>query len=152
MEIKINKEIKEYTETMFFGLSVRQFIFALLACGAAVGIYFGCRSFLGTETLSWLCMVGAAPVAALGFIRYNGMTAEQLVRVWFRSEVRMPRRLLFRGTNTLVRAEKRGNMFEKSLRLFQTGRLVSWRFAKPPFRQSRNRHNLLRDSERNDYQ
>ena len=24
MEIKINKEIKEYTETMFFGLSVRQ--------------------------------------------------------------------------------------------------------------------------------
>ena len=58
MEIKINKEIKEYTETMFFGLSVRQFIFALLACGAAVGIYFGCRSFLGTETLSWLCMVG----------------------------------------------------------------------------------------------
>ena len=109
MEIKINKEIKEYTETMFFGLSVRQFIFALLACGAAVGIYFGCRSFLGTETLSWLCMVGAAPFAALGFIRYNGMTAEQLVRAWFRCEVRMPRRLLLRGTNTLVRAEKRGN-------------------------------------------
>lgn len=107
MEIKINKEIKEYTETMFFGLSMRQFIFASLACGAAVGIYFGCRSFLGTETLSWLCMVGAAPFAALGFIRYNGMTAEQLVRAWFRSEVRMPRRLLFRGTNTLVRAEKR---------------------------------------------
>ena len=104
-----NKEIKEYTETMFFSLSVRQFIFALLACGAAVGIYFGCRSFLGTETLSWLCMVGAAPFAALGFIRYNGMTAEQLVRAWFRFEVRMPRRLLFRGTNTLVRAEKRGN-------------------------------------------
>ena len=26
MEIKINKEIKEYNETMFFGLSVRQFI------------------------------------------------------------------------------------------------------------------------------
>ena len=58
---------------MFFGLSVRQLVFALLACGAAVGIYFGCRSFLGTETLSWLCMVGAAPFAALGFIRYNGI-------------------------------------------------------------------------------
>ena len=56
MEIKINQEIKEYNETMFFGLSVRQFIFALLACGAAVGIYFGCRSFLETETLSWLCI------------------------------------------------------------------------------------------------
>ena len=36
MEIKINKEIKEFNETMFFGLSVRQFFFALLACAAAV--------------------------------------------------------------------------------------------------------------------
>ena len=101
-----------YTAAAFFFLRwfpKRILLFALLACGAAVGIYFGCRSFLGTETLSWLCMVGAAPFAALGFIRYNGMTAEQLVRAWFRSEVRMPRRLLFRGTNTLVRAEKRGN-------------------------------------------
>lgn len=109
MEIKINKEIKEYNETMFFGLSVRQFVFALLACGAAVGIYFGCRSFMSTETLSWLCMLGAAPFASLGFIRYNSMTAEKIARAWIRSEVLMPRRLLFRGTNTLVRAEKRGN-------------------------------------------
>ena len=46
MEIKINKEINEYNETMFFGLSVRQFICAILACGAAVGIYFGCSSFM----------------------------------------------------------------------------------------------------------
>ena len=49
MEVKINWEIKDYNETIFFGLSVRQFLFALLACGAAVGVYFGCRSFLGTE-------------------------------------------------------------------------------------------------------
>ena len=33
MEIKINKEIRGYTESMFFGLNARQFIFALLAVG-----------------------------------------------------------------------------------------------------------------------
>lgn len=99
MEIKINKEIKEYNETMFFGLSVRQFIFAILACGAAVGIYFGCRNFMGTETLSWLCMLGAAPFAALGFIRYNGMYAEQIAKAWIRSEILMPRNLTFTGKN-----------------------------------------------------
>ena len=113
MEIKINKEIKEYNETMFFGLSVRQFIFAILACGAAVGIYFGCRSFVGTETLSWLCMLGAAPFAALGFIRYNGMYAEQIVRAWFRSEMKMPRALTFTGKN---RAGDRPDCFLYSLR------------------------------------
>ena len=99
MEIKINKEIKEYNETMFFGLSVRQFICAILACGAAVGIYFGCRSFMGTETLSWLCMLGAAPFAALGFIRYNGMYAEQIARAWIRSEILMSKYLTFTGKN-----------------------------------------------------
>lgn len=102
MEIKINQEIKEYNETMFFGLSVRQFIFAILACGAAVGIYFGCRSFMGTETLSWLCMLGAAPFAALGFIKYNNMTAEKIVKAWIRSEILMPRKLIFKGENKLL--------------------------------------------------
>ena len=40
MEVKINQEIKEYNETIFFGLSVRQFVFSLFACGAAVGNLF----------------------------------------------------------------------------------------------------------------
>lgn len=35
MEVKINKEIRNYTESMFFGLSLRQFVFfgACLRCG-----------------------------------------------------------------------------------------------------------------------
>lgn len=103
MEIKINQEIKEYNETMFFGLSVRQFIFAILACASAVGIYFGCRSFMGTETLSWVCMLGAAPFAAFGFIKYNGMTAEKIAKAWIRSEILMPRKLVFQGENKLIK-------------------------------------------------
>ena len=40
MEVKINREIREYTESIFFGLSMRQFIFSALACGIAVLLYF----------------------------------------------------------------------------------------------------------------
>lgn len=36
MEIKINREIRDYKENIFFGLSLRQLIFSLLACGMAV--------------------------------------------------------------------------------------------------------------------
>ncbi len=97
MEIKINKEIKNYNETIFFGLSVRQFVFALLACAAAIGAYFGCRSFMNTETISWVCMLAAAPFAALGFVTYHGMTAEQVARAWIRSEILMPRFLVYKG-------------------------------------------------------
>lgn len=62
MEIKINREIRDYKENIFFGLSLRQLIFSLLACGVAVGIYLGLRDALGTETVSWLCILGAAPL------------------------------------------------------------------------------------------
>ena len=40
MEIKMNKEIRDYAETMFFGLSLRQFLFSALGCLLSVGIFF----------------------------------------------------------------------------------------------------------------
>ena len=69
------------------------------SCGAAVALYFGLRDALGTETVSWLCMLGAAPFAALGFVRYHGMTAEKLIWTWVKSEFLLPKRLSFRPVN-----------------------------------------------------
>jgi len=106
MEVKINREIRDYTESMFFGLSLRQFVFALAAVLAAVGIYFFLKPYLGTETVSWLCIVGAAPFAAMGFIKYNGMTAERFIWAWLRSEFIVPKKLTFRATNIYYEALK----------------------------------------------
>lgn len=91
MEVKINKEIRDYSESIFFGLSMRQCIFSVLAIAVAVGLYFGLKPHLGTETVSWLCILGAFPFAALGFFTYHGMTAEQFLWAWLRSEVIEPR-------------------------------------------------------------
>ena len=91
MEVKINREIRNYSESVFFGLSMRQCIFSILAIAVAVGLYFVLKPYFGTETLSWVCILGAAPFAALGFITYQGMTAEQFVWVWLRSELIEPR-------------------------------------------------------------
>ena len=99
MEVKINKEIRNYTESMFFGLSLRQFIFSVLACGVAVGLYFLLRPHFGTETLSWMCILGAAPFALIGFVKYNGMTAEQFLWAWIKSEFLMPKKLMFLPDN-----------------------------------------------------
>ena len=86
MEIRINKEIKDYHESLFFGLSTRQFICSVAAVGAAIGIYFGLGQFLDKETVSWLCIVCAAPLAIAGFFKYNGMTFEQFVVAYILSE------------------------------------------------------------------
>ena len=82
MEIKINKEIRSYKETVYFGLTARQLICSLLAVGTTVGLYFALRGVLDRETLGWLCIVGAAPMAAAGFFHYNGLTLEQFLWAW----------------------------------------------------------------------
>ena len=84
---------------MFFGLSLRQFVFSVLACGVAVGLYFLFKPYFGIETLSWMCILGAAPFAALGFIRYHGMSAEKFIWVWIKSELLMPKAVVFKAEN-----------------------------------------------------
>ena len=91
MEVKINKEISNYQESMFFGLSMRQFVFSVLAVAVAVVLYFVLNPYLGTETVSWVCVLGAAPFAAMGFFKYHGMTAEQFVINWVRTELIEPK-------------------------------------------------------------
>ena len=99
MEVKINREIREYTESIFFGLSLRQFFFSICACVIAVFLYFILKPYFGIETLSWLCILGAAPFAAIGFVKYNGMTAEELIKAYIRSELLTPKKLKFEPKN-----------------------------------------------------
>ena len=99
MEVKINREIRQYTESMFFGLSLRQFVFSLLAVGIAILLYFLIKPYAGMETVSWMCILGAAPFAAMGFITYHGMTAEQFLIAWLRSELIEPREIRFESNN-----------------------------------------------------
>lgn len=106
MEVKINREIRNYTESMFFGLSMRQFIFSILAIGVAVGLYFLLKPYVGTETVSWMCVLGATPFAALGFITYHGMTAEQFIWAWLKSELLEPRQIRFEANNIYYEALK----------------------------------------------
>ena len=83
MEIKINKEIRDYQESVILGLSLRQFLFSLLAVGSALAVYFGLKDSLGTGTVSWLCILTALPFALLAFFKYHGMHAEEFIRTLF---------------------------------------------------------------------
>ena len=100
MEVKVNREIREYTESVFFGMSLRQCVFAALAVFAAVGLYFALKPYLGLEGLSWVCILGAAPFVAVGFIKWHSMTAEQFVWAYLKSEVLTPKHLVPSHPNT----------------------------------------------------
>ena len=105
MEVRINKEVRNYQESLFFGLSLRQFLFALLAVAVAVSGYFGLRPVLGKlhtlkpNRLEAELLSGVFPFALGGFFQYNGMNLEQFLLAFFRSEFLTPKRLVFKSEN-----------------------------------------------------
>lgn len=99
MEVKINREIRNYTESIYFGLTLRQFICSLCACIVAVGLYFICSPFLNKEIVSWICILGAIPFTGVGFFKYNGMNLEDFIKSWLKSEILVPKELKFKTEN-----------------------------------------------------
>ena len=102
MEVKMNKEIQDYKESFFFGLSMRQCFFSLLAVAAATGVYLGLKDLLGTEITGWMSVLAAAPFAGCGFFTYHQMTLEQFAWAWIKSEILYPKKLVFRSENLYV--------------------------------------------------
>lgn len=66
-------------------MTARQLVCSAVAVGLAVGIYVGLSPVIGKESASWLCLLAAAPFAAAGFFRYNGMSFEQFVAAWVKT-------------------------------------------------------------------
>jgi len=104
IEVRINKEVRDYQESIFFGLSLRQLIFALLAVLVAVGVYFGLRNVVGTSEIGWMCVLAAFPFALGGFFTYNGMTFEKFLLALIRSELLYPGKLVFKSDNFYAKA------------------------------------------------
>ena len=93
MEIKIPKEVHQHRETIFFGLSTRQFLCSALAEGV-----------VGQEAASWLCILAAAPIAVTGFFRYNGLTFERFVWAFLKSQVLCAGPRVYRAENIYLQA------------------------------------------------
>ena len=99
MEVKINKEIKNFTESIFFGLSLRQFIFSVLSCLAAVLSYFLFKPIICLEVTSWVCIISALPFIAVGYLKFNGMPFEKLIIAFIKTEILTPKELKFKAIN-----------------------------------------------------
>ena len=43
-----------------------------------------------------MCILCAVPFAVIGFLKYNGMTAEKFISAWIKSVILTPNRLTFK--------------------------------------------------------
>mgnify|MGYP001026309092 FL=1 len=112
IEIKINKEVRDYQESIFFGLSLRQFICSAMAIAVAVLLYFLLGRILGNGEIGWVCILAAFPFAICGFFRYNGMYFEQFAWAFIRSEPLYPRQLVYKSENLYAKVLADGSMKE----------------------------------------
>ena len=104
--------MRKHKETIFFGLSLRQFLFALLAVAVAVVVYFFLRPVLGNGEIGWVCILAAFPFAMGGFFQYNGMSLERFLFAFVRSELMTPRLLVFRSENGYAKLMEHTSMKE----------------------------------------
>ena len=97
-EVKINKDILKYNEQVFMGLNLKQTISGAVAMIVAALVYFVTHNIFGRQLAIIFCAVAASPVAAIGFLSFNGLTFMQLLKAVVQ-HYSMPDKLLFRAKN-----------------------------------------------------
>jgi len=99
IEIKIPKEIRDYKETIFAGLNLRQIISLSVAFAINVPLYLYTKPYIGDELASWLVMFTGVPIFLLGFIKFDGMPFEKYIKIMLRFSFLVPRKRKYKVEN-----------------------------------------------------
>ncbi len=132
MEIKINKEVREYSEKVLFGLTARQFILGLAAVAVALVLYFILP--LQTDLKLLICLIATAPFIVFGFARVQGHTPEEYLKRR-RDRLRTPE-LKLGDENTYYRIYRR-HKYEQRMIEMQRGK---------PFSRTKKRENDTKEN------
>ncbi len=79
IKAEVPSDVTEYKEQFFFGMTGRQLVCVVLMIALAVGTFLIGKNFLTTDILTYLIVLEVAPLAAVGFLKYNGMGFEKII-------------------------------------------------------------------------
>lgn len=79
----IPQDVTEYKEQFFFGLTVRQFVCGIAMIALAVLTFLIGKNLISTDILMYIVIIEVAPLAAVGFMKYNGMPFEKFASTLF---------------------------------------------------------------------
>lgn len=74
----VPQDVTEYKEQFFFGMNSRQLICSVLIIALAVLTFLVGSKFISTDILVYITIFEIAPLAAVGFLKYNGMGFEKI--------------------------------------------------------------------------
>lgn len=92
IEIPVNREIRSYKETIFYGFTMKQVIFGILGLAAGAVVFLWLPKDLNLSVRTLLGLVAGAPMIVLGFLTFNNMTAAELIRVLYNFYLKNPRK------------------------------------------------------------
>lgn len=75
----VPQDVTEYKEQFFLGMTGRQIVCVVLMIALAVVTFLIGNNFVTTDILTYLVVLEVAPLAAVGFLKYNGMGFEKII-------------------------------------------------------------------------
>ena len=107
MEIQLNKDLQKFQDNVVLGLNARQTVFGGIGAALGIGVFLlASKKGLTDDVSSVITSAVVAPFAALGFVNYNGMPFERLVKVWIKQFFLCPNRIVSRPENILYKRDK----------------------------------------------
>lgn len=99
ISVRVPDEVRTYKEKIMFGLTARQLICAVLALGICFPLYYFGRGYISEDALSWVIILIALPLLAVGFLKFHGLPMEKFIVAWFKFEWLYPRKRIYKIEN-----------------------------------------------------
>ena len=99
MQSEYPKKSESIKKKIMFGLNARQLIATLLALFVCVPLYYWGRNYLSDDILSWIIILIAVPLVAIGFFKFNGMPMEKFVVAFMKFELLFPLKRKYKTDN-----------------------------------------------------
>lgn len=98
---KINKEIRDYTEDVALGLTLKQAFVS--GIGVVIGgiIWFALSDVMSTDMASLFACLGVVPFGVLAFARWHKMPAEKVIKIYYMDTIRSPMQLPYKMENRM---------------------------------------------------
>lgn len=110
MQIPVNKNLDEYKDDFYKGLTLRQTVLSILTVAAGTGAFLVFHSVCGfSQTVSlYLAFPAALPFAASGFLKIHGMSMQE----YFKRKRSVTGQMLYRYEPALLKL-RNGSELEK---------------------------------------
>jgi FtsH-binding integral membrane protein len=104
MQIKTNKDVTEYEENVFIGMTMRQTLLGFAGVAIITAAYFTTYNRMNSNLASWVAIGLGLPCFLFGFAKPHKMKLEKFLAIWFVCNFLEHRRLPFKEENKYFKA------------------------------------------------